>query len=148
MTVKLAENGQRMTAQIVWKIRLPQKFIAVWPVSRRPAFTQPLAAKLSSQMTREHRNSAYQACATWIFPSTSRTSATPEAANVNRLSTYRRLIRMAGPRGSTSRLTMAWMLPHIHRRRCLKYAFQVQGEVSSMYSWNQPQRSPAWAALQ
>src|SRR5260370_28039957 len=142
MRVKLGENGQRMTAQIVGKIRLPQKARGVWPASRRPAFTQPLAAKLSSQMTREHRNSEYQACPTWIFPSRSRTSATPEPAKVNRLRTYRMPTRMAGPSGSTSRLTTAWMLPHIHRRRCLKYALQVQGDVNSMYWWNQPQRRP------
>src|SRR5712664_4801352 len=142
ITVKLAENGQSATAQVVWIIRLVQKLKEVCSVSRRPAFTHPLMAKLSTHMASEHQNRENQACSTWIFPSSVRANATPEPAKVNRLSTYRMPTRMAGPSGKTSRLTMAWMLPHIQRRLCLKYAPHVQGEVSSMYSWNQPQRSP------
>ena len=56
--------------------------------------------------------------------------------------------RMAGPSGSTSRLTMAWMLPHIQRRRCLKYAPQVHGRGQLDVLVEPAPAQPWWAALQ
>src|SRR6266568_6161601 len=120
-------------------MRLAQYRKLVCAASRRSALTQPLMAKLNIQIVSEHQNSENQTCSMWIFPSRVSTKAAPEPTKVKRLNRYRMLTRIAGPSGRTSRLAIACRLPHIQRRRCLKYAPQVHGEVSSMYSWNQPQ---------